>query len=119
RDALHRAEAHRALDVGREVQASRGPVAPDHLEQPLLVDWNSTVLERADLRRVQIQAKHFVSNFRETGAADQTDVARADDGDLQIWPPGFTASARIPRCASADRFPSRRRRDSASRTAAP
>src|SRR5437762_12701421 len=87
-------------------------------------DWSSDVcssdlLERADLRRVEIQAKHFVPDFGETGAAHQADVARADDGDLQIWPPGFTASARIPHCASADRFPSRRRRDSASRTAAP
>src|SRR5207302_8793834 len=106
-------------DVGCEVPPTRSPVAYYQLRQPGLVDRDLPRLEHADLRRVEIEAKHLVADFSETGAGHETDIARADHGDLQIGPPGITASARTPRCASADRFPSRRRRDSASRTAAP
>src|SRR5258705_406809 len=82
--------------------------APSPLERRGSVEGVFARLDDADLRRVQIQAEHVVPDFGETGAAHEADVARADDGDLQIWSPGIMASARIPRCASAGRFPSRR-----------
>src|SRR5207247_10331614 len=87
-DALHGSETDCLVEVGGEMQPPGRAVALDHLEQARLVDRDSARLERADLRCVDIEAKHLVSDFRDTSAGNKADVARAADGDLQIWPPG-------------------------------
>ena len=53
-------------------------VAPHHLEQTRLVDWNAAVLEDLDLGRIQVQAQHIVTHIRQTGARHQPHIAGPD-----------------------------------------
>ena len=142
--ASSRAELDGFLNIGREMQTPTGNVASHNLIQARLVDRNAAILEDADFFRIEIQAKHVVAHFSETGAGYQTHITRTDHGDFHmlipemnldnratnwqlarkrspsaITPPKIRGRDRTLRCALADRFPIRHRPGSASRTAAP
>src|SRR6267142_460902 len=87
RDALHGPELHGARDVGGETQAPSRDVALDHLCEPRLVDRNAARLELADLRLVEIQAKHVVTDLSEAGARHQADVACSHHCELHFISP--------------------------------
>jgi hypothetical protein len=117
RDELQQAVPDAFGDVGGEAQAAGGAIARHHLLQARLVDRQAAGVEDADFLRVEVQAQHVVAHFRKAGAADEADVAGADDCDLQEWP--LRVSDRILPCALADSFPRHRNPGSASRTAVP
>ena len=62
-------------------------VALDQRFEPGLVDRHAAGVERRDLARVDVEAQHVVADFREAGAGDEADVARADHRDLQALTP--------------------------------
>src|SRR5439155_8939178 len=57
-------------------------VAVHQLAQARLVDRDLTVLQPLDLVRNLVDADDVVTALRETGAGDQSHVARSDDGDF-------------------------------------
>ena len=103
RDELQQPVRHRLCHVGGEAQPAGGAVARHHVEQAGLVDRHAAGLDDADLLGVEVQAQHVVAHLGETGAADQADVAGADDGDLHdalAGPPQESGKSanRKPRC---------------------
>ena len=70
----------RLANVEREEQ----PLAVlfEQLVQARLVDRDSAVAQRVDLRLVDVADRHVVSELREARARDQADVTSAEDCDL-------------------------------------
>jgi hypothetical protein len=65
-----------------ESQALFGAVAPDHLLQARLVDWNASALQCPDLGRVFVNANDVVAVLGQASACHETDVAAPDDRNL-------------------------------------
>ncbi len=81
-DELQRAVRHGLVDVRGEREPARLDVAADHRLEAGLVDGDPALLQDVDLARIHVEAQDVVAHFREAGAGDQADVARADHRDL-------------------------------------
>ena len=68
-------------ELRRKAQPARGAVGFDELIEPRLVDRDAPLAQRGDLFRVLIDTNHLMAEIGETGAADQPDIAAADNGD--------------------------------------
>ena len=84
-DELDGAMVNGLVDVGREVQATGGHIAPDHFLQPRFVDGYAASFKDADLFRIDIKAENVIAHFGQTGATDQSNVTGADDGDFHVY----------------------------------
>src|SRR5207249_1653002 len=73
----------RGADLGGELQAAVPLIAHDERLESGLVDWESVLTETLDLRGVHIHTGDIVAGLGQTRSRDETDVPRADDGDLQ------------------------------------
>jgi len=78
--------AHRGEIVGK-----RQPVLPHIVHHEFgkarLVNRHFPGLQGGDPAGILVDAADLVSEIRETGAGDETDVTRTDHGDLHILPP--------------------------------
>ena len=83
-DELDGAVLHGFLDIGGEVQAAGGNVAADHVLQAGFEDRDAACFEDADLLGIDIETEDIIAHLGQTGAADQTDVTGADDGDFHV-----------------------------------
>ncbi len=79
--------ATRGIDVGGEAQPPGGGVARDHGVEAGLVDRDAAGVEQVDLAAVDVEAQDVVADLGETGAGDQTDVARSDHRDFHVRAP--------------------------------
>ena len=81
----------RALDglrnVGREGEPAFALVADHHRLEARLVDRNFVLLERPDLRRIDVRANHVVAGLGEARAHDEADVPRPDNRYPHARPP--------------------------------
>ena len=77
----------RLLDVGSEAQATGGDVALDDVIESGLVDRDTARFEQVYLARVDVDAQHVVADLGEAGAADQSDIAGADNGNFHLIAP--------------------------------
>jgi len=91
-DHLYSAERRCALDVGAKPDPACSAVAPDEILQAGLVERHATLVERADLRAVQIETKHVVADLGEAGPGHQTHIPRTDDCNFQFRSPCFALS---------------------------
>ncbi len=81
-DELDLAVRDARLDIGREAQAPCRAVARDDVQQPRFVNRHPAVVQDVDLALIDVETEDVVTDLREAGARDETDIAGADDGDF-------------------------------------
>src|SRR5215217_6207662 len=70
--------AHARRDVRGEGEPPAGDVALDEAVETRLEDRHRAGFERVDLALVLVDAGHVVSEVRQAGSRDETDIAGAD-----------------------------------------
>jgi hypothetical protein len=88
----------RGGDVGREAKPPLALITFDVVVEARLVDRQDILLQPIDLRLVEVCADDGVSGLGETGADDEPDIARPDDGDVhgvRVWWKGAMTRQRI------------------------
>jgi hypothetical protein len=81
-DEQQRAMTDGGRNVGRELQATDVGVATHQRVQAGLVDRDPSFVEDLDLVGVDVDANDVIAHFCKAGAGDETNVSRANDGDL-------------------------------------
>ncbi len=65
--------------IGRKLDAPGRAVARDYFRQARFVNRDAAAVQQIDLALIDIQAKHVVTEFCQTGPGDQTDVAGSNN----------------------------------------
>ena len=81
-DELDGAVQGGAAGVGSERQSARGSIGSYEFPEAGFVDRDFARFEHCNLAWIDVQAEDFIADICEAGSGDETDVARADDGDL-------------------------------------
>ncbi|MNC88119.1 hypothetical protein D3C83_39060 [compost metagenome] len=70
--------------IGGEGEAPGRAIAFHQGLEPGFVNRNPALVERLDLRRIDVQAEHLVAHVREARAGDQAHVSGSNDGDFHV-----------------------------------
>jgi len=77
---------HGGRQIGGEAQAPGVEIVTDELGQARLVNRDLSLLEASDARGVEVDAHDIVAEVAESGAGDEADVTRSDDGETHVGP---------------------------------
>jgi len=85
RNKLHIAMRHAGRDISRKLQPAGSTIALDDFLQTRFVYRHATGIQDGDFTRVDVQAKHVVTDLGQACTGYQSDVTCPDDGDFHMY----------------------------------